>query len=280
MMILSFHPCFEADKNIICAGREPGGDDLTAIKAADAVILPQGCYQSLYEMAQENCSNVFPNYDARFRYPDKIGQIKLFEKTGVMHPKTAIFQNVNSFYGKCGKSVEKIPYDFPFVFKFNWGGEGDTVFLIKSYADLQDILQRAVLFESPDCKGFLLQEYIPSQNRSLRVVVIGQTVISYWRIQKNREIFGTSMTKGAIIDTDADPHLQDAAAESVKAFCIKTGINLAGFDYIFSSADETGSPIFLEINYFFGRQGLGGSKGFYARLETEIKKWIDSLDSI
>ena len=46
-MIVSFHPLFEADKNIICAGREPGADDLAAIKAAEAVILPQGCRQSL-----------------------------------------------------------------------------------------------------------------------------------------------------------------------------------------------------------------------------------------
>ena len=38
-MIVSFHPLFEADKNIISAGREPDADDLAAIKAADAVIL-------------------------------------------------------------------------------------------------------------------------------------------------------------------------------------------------------------------------------------------------
>ena len=60
-MIVSFHPLFEADRNIICAGRE----DPAAIRAADAVILSQGCYRALYEMAWENCPHVFPNYDAR-----------------------------------------------------------------------------------------------------------------------------------------------------------------------------------------------------------------------
>ncbi len=73
-MILSFHPCFEADKNIICAGRDPGADEMAAIKAADAVILPQGCRKSLYEMATENCPLVFPDYSARFKYPGKINQ--------------------------------------------------------------------------------------------------------------------------------------------------------------------------------------------------------------
>jgi len=79
-MILSYHPCFEADKNLLCAGREPDADDLTAIKSADAVILPQGCYQSLYEMARNNCSHVFPNFDARFKYTGKIGQARFFQE--------------------------------------------------------------------------------------------------------------------------------------------------------------------------------------------------------
>jgi ribosomal protein S6--L-glutamate ligase len=65
-MILSFHPLFEADQNIICAGREPNAEDVAAIRAAKAVILSQGCYPSLYEIVRANCPNVFPNYDARF----------------------------------------------------------------------------------------------------------------------------------------------------------------------------------------------------------------------
>jgi ribosomal protein S6--L-glutamate ligase len=39
-MILSFHPLISADKNILCAGRNPNNHDLEAIKHADAVILP------------------------------------------------------------------------------------------------------------------------------------------------------------------------------------------------------------------------------------------------
>jgi len=60
-MIVSFHPCFGADKYIICAGRKPDADDLAAMKAADAVILPQGCNEVLYNMASKNCSNIFPD---------------------------------------------------------------------------------------------------------------------------------------------------------------------------------------------------------------------------
>ncbi len=87
-MILSYHPCFEADRNLLCAGREPDADDLTAIKSADAVILPQGCYQSLYEMARNTCSHVFPNIDATFKYHGTRSQAKLCQEQDITHPET------------------------------------------------------------------------------------------------------------------------------------------------------------------------------------------------
>jgi ribosomal protein S6--L-glutamate ligase len=36
-------------------------------------------------------------------------------------------------------------------------------------------------------------------------------------------------------------------------------------------------PLFLEINYFFGRAGLGGSERFYDMLQTEIDNWLAGL---
>ena len=276
-MILSFHPCFTADNNIICAGREPSQDDLTMIKAADAVVLPQGCHESLYQMARKNCLNVFPNYDARFRYPGKIGQTALFQKQNVFHPKSITFQDVRSFHEWYEKSMEKMPFDFPFVFKFDWGGEGDTVFLIKSPGAFEEILQKVIAYENPYQKGFLIQEYIPSKNRSLRVVVIGQRVVSYWRVQNTNASFCVSLAKGAVIDTGSDLNLQETAITSTKNFCQTTGINLAGFDFLFSSTDKAQTPLFLEINYFFGRQGLGGSEEFYRLLQTEINNYLQGL---
>ena len=101
-MIVSFHPLFDADKNIICAGRAPNAEDLAAIRTASAVILSQGCYQSLYEMARANCPHVFPNYDARFKYPGKIGQIKLFRQMNISHPSTEIYADVASYHKQSG----------------------------------------------------------------------------------------------------------------------------------------------------------------------------------
>ena len=126
-MIVSYHPLFEADRNMLCAGRHPDAEDLASIQAASAVILGQGCYQSLYEMARANCPNVFPNYDAKFKYPGKIGQIKLFRELNAKHPSTEIYSNIASFQKRSGQRPEVFPPEYPIVFKLDWGGGGDTV---------------------------------------------------------------------------------------------------------------------------------------------------------
>jgi ribosomal protein S6--L-glutamate ligase len=276
-MILSYHPCFEADKNLLCAGREPGANDLATIRAADAVILPQGCCQSLYKMSRSNCQHVFPNFDAKFKYRGKIGQVQLFQKHNVLHPKTEIYRDTRTFYKRHQDFPEKPIFDFPFVFKFDWGGDGDLVYLIQSVEHYSNVLKAAGEIENSGQKGFIIQEYIPTNNRSLRVVVIGETTLSYWRIQHDADHFLSNAAKGAKIDYDIHPDMRETAVESVRHFCSLTGINLAGFDILFSSESRDNIPIFLEINYYFGRRGLGGSETFYDLLNKEIMKWIESL---
>lgn len=273
-MILSFHPVYEADQNIICAGREPDANDLAAITAANAVILPQGCRQSLYQMATANCRHVFPNYAARFDNPGKIGQIRLFQKIDIAHPHTETYASLEAFRQQYGENPKNIAFELPCVFKFDWGGEGETVYLIHSREDLKSVLQKAAEFERSGQKGFLLQEYVPAQGKTLRVVVIGQSLISYWRIQENTDTFRSSVSQGARIDATWAPERQNAAQVFVKNLCNKTGINLAGFDVIFAPVTEHIKPLMLEINYFFGRRGLGGSDAYYEILKNEIDKWL------
>ena len=273
-MIVSFHPLFEADKNIICAGREPNGEDLAAICAADAVILSQGCYRALYEMARENCPHVFPNYDAKFKYPGKINQIKLFRKVKVAHPTSETFSHLASFQHRYHERLSKPAFKFPVVFKLDWGDEGETVYLINSADHLQKILKKTAEYEKSGQAGFILQEYISSNRRTLRVVIIGQRVISYWRIQENKDGFYSNLNKGAVIDSEAEPGLQHKAVALTRYLCQKTGINLAGFDVIFSSENSDPDPMLLEINYFFGRKGLGGSENYYRILLAEIRNWL------
>ena len=279
-MILSFHPCFEADSNMLCAGRDPDEKDLAAIVAADAVILPQGCRESLYRMVRQNCPHVFPDYDARFQYPGKTGQARLFQALGAPHPRTWGFDDTKHFQ-RCGSAITEA--GFPLVFKLDWGGEGDTVSLLQSQADLTRALSMAQSYEQSGQRGFVLQTLATDSNRTLRVAVIGQTQKAYWRIQDNPGIFGTSLAKGARIDTESDPNLRQKALALTRGFCRQSRINLAGFDFIFDRSGPTQNdrqPLFLEINYFFGRTGLGGSARFYAMLQAEIDNWLVGLGMV
>lgn len=280
-MILSFHPCIKGNRNIICAGRSPDAEDLKAIKAADAVILSQGCSRDLYEMARRHCRHVFPDYDARFGYPGKIGQIELFQKTGTPHPKTVTFRDVGAYIHRYGANQPQGDFDYPFVWKFSWGGEGDSVHLVRSAEELDRMMKKTALYERGGHKGFLLQEYVPADGKTLRVVVAGQAVVSYWKIQDGKDGFYSSLAKGAVVDAVSDPNGRAAGEKAVQKFCRETGINLAGFDLIFAALSVTEKdpqqPLFLEINYFFGRKGLGGSEKFYALLYSEVAKWLAEL---
>jgi ribosomal protein S6--L-glutamate ligase len=80
-----------------------------------------------------------------------------------------------------------------------------------------------------------------------------------------------------VIDAEADPTLQSKGVALVKQICHKTGINLAGLDVIFPAQVEDPDPMLLEINYFFGRKGLGGSEAYYRILLEEIQSWVTAL---
>lgn len=271
-MIVSFHPIIEAHKNIICAGRLPDESDRAAIEKAEAVILPQGCSEDLYRMARGHCPRVFPNLDVRFDYPGKGGQVRLFEKFGLRCPWTVFFGSLDAFHGSFHNKA------YPFVVKLDWGGQGDTVFKVNDGPELEAVLQKIRSFEATGQYGFLVQEFIPAL-RSLRVVVIGSYLASYWRLHPSDAPFGAGVSKGAVIDHDGDPHHQAAAKDVVRRFCRRTGLQLAGFDFIFDdeSDEKTREPLALEINYFFGRTGLGGSERYYSLLTSEVDKWLASL---
>jgi len=276
-MILSYHPCYVADRNILCAGRPPDKDDLSAIKSARAVVLPQGCPQPLYEMARKHCPNVFPHYDARFDYPGKTGQARLFGEIEAAHPHTLPFLNVAALTAQYPRWHATPPMALPFVFKFDWGGEGEAVFAVETPEVLAALVDQAADFEESGYSGFLFQEFIHTDCRSLRVAVIGKKIASYWRVQDGPDQFCVNLACGGKINRTADTHLQEMAKAAVEGFCCRTGINLAGFDLLFQRDAQNPMPLFLEINWFFGRRGLGGSEKFYTLLTGEIDRWLQEL---
>ena len=157
MTILSFHSLIEADVNVCHSGQVFTSREMDAVKSAKAVILPQGCSQKLYNLVGRHCANFFPNYDASFDYPGKVGQAALFEKYGVSFPKTNTFPSLKAYH----KNITDDCFQYPFVFKFSWGGEGKNVFLVESEKDLQKALERAQEYEEQGNEGYCGGQFEP-----------------------------------------------------------------------------------------------------------------------
>jgi ribosomal protein S6--L-glutamate ligase len=276
-MIVSFHPCFVGHANRLCAGRQPDREDAAAIRDASAVVLPQGCTRRLWEMARAGCTHVFPNFECRFRYGGKTGQTRLFAETGTPHPQTWVIDSVSELLGRgVSRNLPEMPSEYPVVMKYDWGGEGESVFLVPARAALGPMLENACRDEGRGRKGVVLQQYIP-HDRCLRVAVVGQRRIAYWRLNPDSERFCTNLADGGTIDRRWRPDLIQAAIEAVDRLCRKTRIDLAGIDVLFDFRQPRPRPLILEVNHFFGRRGLGGSETYYRLLNAEIRRWLKGL---
>ncbi|WP_093395738.1 ATP-grasp domain-containing protein [Thermodesulforhabdus norvegica] len=272
-VVVSYHPVIEGDVNLILADRSIGEEDIYWLRRAKAVILPQGCRPELYFTALRYCPNVFPDYRARFLYPGKTGQIRLFRLLGVPHPKSRIFGSLSL----CPKWFWR-GLEYPVVVKSSWGGEGSNVYLLKSPDDADKILEELYRMERAGWPGFLVQDYVEAEGRDLRVVVVGHEFFCYWRVGRSETEFRYNLACGSRIEYPADRREVISAYNLVSYLVRRTGINLAGFDIIFSQKDlERRNPLFLEINYFFGRTGLGGNQKYYEILQRAVDRWLSSI---
>jgi ribosomal protein S6--L-glutamate ligase len=277
-MILSFHPCIDADVNVIVAGRAPGSEEKTLIRRADAVILSQGVRQDLYDLARRHCSRVFPNYDHRFKHPGKIGDILLFRGAGIPHPETFIFRSVADYLTRFPPEHARFPFSFPLVLKGNYSGEGQMVFKVHEAEQMETYLEQFRAMENSGTQGFIVQQWIDHGGRDVRVVIMHERLSSYWRVQGDPQQFLTNVSAGGIIDQHSDLNLLKKAEKMAHRFCRHTGINLAGIDVMFDKNDRSDQPLLLEINYWFGRRFFGSSEAYYAILKEAIKRWLASFD--
>jgi ribosomal protein S6--L-glutamate ligase len=268
--VISFHPEIPAD-HFIWDRNVRAQQLLELLSRARAVILPQTVERDLYLLCRRCCPAVFPNYDCRFAWEGKTGATLLFWHHGVPHPRTLIFPRVETMVGEhpeMGLNFEMPP--FPLVVKARHGGEGRGTWLVRDREELAPVLARLERREWQGETGFVVQEFIPGLERDLRVTVIGDRIFSYWRV--NPGAFHHNLARGGRVDHRADPVEQGRGRELVRNFCRRTGINLAGFDLVFPAAG--GEPLFLEINYTFGRGGLGGGAAYRARLQKAVEQWL------
>lgn len=264
-MILSFHPCFIADAQIIPGARRLEPSDFSLIKGAEAILLPQTCSLALYRACRASSALLFPNYALRFQYPGKTGQSRLFEKMSWPHPQTRRWRSIGAFSGK------PMP-ETPFFIKADRSHEGSGVWLIRNRGELDFALKR---LEAWDRSPFLTQKLISSGGNVLRVVVLGRRFFCYWKRPQGPERMVTTISRGARIDKRWRADLRAKGVIQAKKMCEASGIDLAAMDFVFAMTDPDPQPLVLEINYFFGRRGLGGSLNYYRILYNAVREWLE-----
>jgi len=272
-MIVSFHPCLVTDNQVILGSRSFGDRDRELMARADAVLLPQTCPEVLYRAAAAACDLVFPSYGPRFDSPGKVGQARLFLQSQVPHPRTRVWPSVRALRQAVEGSGQG-PHGLPFMVKTDLDHEGEGVRLVRDLGELQAVLDLFHLRVSPEGNGILTQECIPSGGNVLRAVILGSGLKTYWKRTHGRGGAISTISRGASIDHEWRPDLQEKGRVLAGDMRGRLGINLAAVDMVFPLDRENPEPLVLEINYSFGRRGLGGSEAYYRLLHEAVREWL------
>ncbi len=246
------------------------------IASAHAIVVPQSIKAHQYEFCRTHCAHIFPDYTHRFGFEGKYANVKLFQEFKAPHPKTTCYESVQDFKISHFKNNQPI-MPFPFVLKGDRGGGGWAVFLITNRKDLTERLEILADEYLHATKRFIAQVFVSHHGRDLRVVVIGKSTKAYWRCQHRPDEFRNNVGRGAVVDHHIDPESKEKGIRCVQQFCSKTGINLAAFDVLFDRNRPNPEPLLSEINFLFGRKGLGGSEPFYEFLNQAVQQWVEGL---
>ncbi|MCX2782127.1 hypothetical protein OQJ46_03870 [Microbulbifer thermotolerans] len=219
------------------------------ISTAEWVLFPE--YWQLNALIYGLQARVFPS-EASYRLGhNKIEMTRAFELVAPANtPYTRILANTP-------ENAEHLwnEMDQPFVAKLPKSSQGNGVWLIESLQDWRDYLSKSdVLY---------VQEQLPI-DRDIRIVVIGDQVITaYWRLQAAQGFYN-NVSKGGLIERSPVP---EAAVALALHLARTLDINHAGFDI----AMVGGHPYVLEFNRLFGNQGIEGGD---AKLREVIQDYL------
>jgi ribosomal protein S6--L-glutamate ligase len=258
---VSFQPTVPMEENLppYSDPADPPVADL--LQQAAGVLLPHYVTQWRYSEITRHARAWFPRQDARFTHYGKTRQIRLFREIGVRHPETLTYSNPAELHEDVLKNGS--PWGYPLVLKGDTGGGGSFVFPIYRATDLSPKVDRL-----PPDRPALLQRWVEHGGKDLRVVIYGTHTVSYFRVGGGQ--FYNNVCRGGRLDHAGWPQLQAKGAAVVRNFCDRAGLDVAGFDLMFP---DDGEPVFVEINYHFGRKGLGGTKGHKSHLLRAIQTW-------
>lgn len=263
--LVSFHHRIRLDYNLpplTCLYDE---ETQRIVSGAKGVLMPKYLSPTRYRAICALAKSHFPDLSARFLYRGKSKQIKLFRSLKIPHPMTMLFHRpvlaarVLAEHGP--------PMAYPFVLKGDSGGGGSRVFPVASRDDYLDGLKTL-----PADEPVLVQRWVKNRGMDLRVVVVGSKVRSYFRV--GGESFYNNICRGAAIDYGLYPEKQVMGAELAMKVSKLANIDMAGYDVMFP---EHGPPLMIEVNFFFGKKGLGGPRGFDELFFDAVMEWRERL---
>lgn len=258
---VSFHPGIVMEENLPVLQSMVDVRSRQLVARAAGVVLPKYISPWRYRALTHQAKAWFPHLEHRYLYCGKCAQIKLFRQLGQPHPNSRLFKNPRHLFEVWRQWGA--PWPYPFVLKGDSGGGGSRVFLIRRPPDL--VRHLVVLPVHEPC---LLQQRVHHGGRDLRVVAYGDTVVSYFR--EGVDEFYNNVSLGGRVRHNLLPERQAAGVRAVRELCRRTTIDLAAFDLMFEDADD---PIMVEINFNFGRKGLGGKKAHEDYFHAAVLQW-------
>ncbi len=258
---VSFRPEVEMEENFppLCGVEDP--ETIELLGKAAGVLLPAHVSPWRYLGITRHAGNWFPRLEAKFNSRGKTKQAYLFPKLGFRHPETLVFQTPDQLLDYIDGHGS--PWGYPLVLKGDLGGGGDTVFPVYGPGEIA-----GHLLKLPKEEPLLIQKWVEHGGKDLRVVIYGDHAVSYFRVGGGR--FYNNVCRGGKLDHDGWPELQQKGVAAALAFSIRAGIDIAGYDLMFP---DDGEPVFVEVNFHFGRKGLGGLKEHRAHELRAIESW-------
>lgn len=257
---VSLHQHIRLDENLPSIGAWDEHAE-ALIRGATGVLMPKYFTPSRYRRIRELARAHFPSYDVRYAYRGKASQIELFRRHGYPHPETRIFGSPGE--AEASLAATGMPRPLPFVLKGDLGGGGSAVFPVESRQAYLEGLDRL-----PPNQPVLVQEWVEAGGKDLRVVFMADQECSYFRV--GGESFYNNVSKGARIEPELEPARQRSGRRLARRLAEEIGIDLAAFDVIFP---VSGPPQLLEINFLFGKKGLGGLRGYNRMFEKAVQGW-------
>lgn len=264
---VSFRPEIRMEENLPPFTKIDDSRTIDLLRKAAGVLMPSFVSPWMYRSIIQYAKDWFPRLEVQFNFQGKTRQVYLFEKMGVRHPDSLVFEtpvHLQAYLNEHGS-----PWGYPMVLKGDLGGGGEAVFPIHRREDLPGHLSNL-----PKDKPLLIQKWVEHGGKDLRVVVYGDQAVSYFRVGGGR--FYNNVCRGGRLDHAGWPDLQRKGVAAVRAFCRRAGIDIAGFDLMFP---DEGEPVFIEVNFHFGRKGLGGTKEHRRHVLSAIQNWRDNLIS-